>query len=170
MKLSVVQCFIILSFSSWGVQAFQWRGYDCPAYEWKCGDICLPGQFTPDPICQCGNATFSTYSSLQCCIQPKDTCEKVPGSWPTMVNCSNGKVLDKTEVCHGSCYNDNSPYLKMGKMGSTLTQSAAWLWTNCAEELIGATQAVRTCVTKVWMKVGFVSENIRLNRFANRVS
>ena len=119
MRLSVARCFIIISLSSWGVRAFQWKGYDCPAYEWKCGNICLSGQFTPDPICQCGNATFSTYSSLQCCIQPKDTCEKVPGSWPTMVNCSNGNVLDKTEVCHGSCYNDNSPYLKMGKMGST---------------------------------------------------
>ena len=36
-----------------------------------------------------------------------------------MVNCSNGKVLDKSETCHGSCYNDNSPYLFMGNKGQT---------------------------------------------------
>ena len=119
MKLSVAWCFIIISLSSWGFQAFQWRGYDCPAYEWKCGNICLPGQFTPQPICQCGNATFSTDSSLQCCVQPDDSCVKVSGSWPTLVNCPNGTVLDKSETCHGSCYNDNSPYLTFFLSGRT---------------------------------------------------
>ena len=119
MKLSVAWCFIIISLSSWGFQAFQWRGYDCPAYEWKCGNICLPGQFTPQPICQYGNATFSTDSSLQCCVQPDDSCVKVSGSWPTLVNCQNGTVLDKSETCHGSCYNDNSPYLTFFLSGRT---------------------------------------------------
>ena len=74
--------------------------------QFMCGDLCMKvstaiNTVARNSICYCGNQTLEHDSPQFCCTSPHQHCHYNG----TDGICEAGQVLDKTETCHGVCYN-----------------------------------------------------------------
>ena len=74
--------------------------------QFMCGDLCMKVSTTintvaRNSICYCGNETLEHDSPQFCCTSPLQHCHYNG----TDGICEAGRVVDKSETCHGVCYN-----------------------------------------------------------------
>ena len=95
----------------------------CSSSSYKCGDLCTWEKWD----CSCGNVTLTKTSPQHCCLAAGDTCAHegifshgvYEDAWNPV--CSNGRAVDKTELCDG----DGSCYEGWSLCGDTCTENTS---------------------------------------------
>ena len=77
---------------------------DYNVYQTRCGDLCMDYNHA----CICGGERLNTFSGLQhCCVDPSP--DNITQCYIDSIGegfCPQGSVLNKTEPCHGYCFNE----------------------------------------------------------------
>ena len=87
-------------------------------YSDMCGDVCT----SPGNNCTCGADEWALdylpHYPKYCCTSPEDHCYNEGydlGGYPINPDCANGTTSERSDICHGRCYNSYQNSLILGE-------------------------------------------------------